>query len=66
MPLSFRARFLSRLGFAPTDSAWASYQGAQAVLSSLASPVAKTDDSPPRLNRDALAAELVRSHGDCA
>jgi hypothetical protein len=66
MPLSFRARFLSRLGFAPTDAAWGAYQGAQAVLSSLASPVAKTDDSPPRLNRDALAAELVRSHGDCA
>ncbi len=66
VPLDFRARFLARLGFAPTDAAWSSYRGASAVLSSLASPVVKTGDSPPRLDRDALAAELVRSHGDCA
>ncbi len=66
MPLEFRARFLARLGFAPTDDAWAAYQGASAVLSSLGSASVKTDDSPPRLDRDALAAELVRSHGNCA
>jgi hypothetical protein len=65
MPLAFRARFLARLGFAATDVAWSSYQGASAVLSSLGSPAVKTGDSPPRLDRDALAAELVRSHGDC-
>jgi hypothetical protein len=65
MPLAFRARFLARLGFAPTEVAWSSYRGASAVLSSLASPSVKTGDSPPRLDRDALAAELVRSHGDC-
>jgi hypothetical protein len=66
MPLSFRARFLSHLRFGPDAAAWAAYQGAQAVLSSLASPSVKTSDSPPRLDRDALAALLVRSHGDCA
>lgn len=66
VPLDFRARFLARLGFAPNDAAWASYRGASAVLSSLASDDVKTDNSPPRLDRDALAAELVRAHGDCA
>jgi hypothetical protein len=66
MSSAFRARFRVRLGFAPTDVAWASYRGASAVLTSLGSSDVKTDDSPPRLNRDALAAELVRSHGDCA
>jgi hypothetical protein len=65
MPLAFRARFLARLGFAPTDVAWSSYQGASAVLSSLGAAGVKTNDSPPRLNRDALAAELVRGHGGC-
>ena len=66
MSLDFRARFLARLGFAPTDVAWSAYRGASAVLSSLASDDVKTDNSPPRLDRDALAAELVRSHGSCA
>jgi hypothetical protein len=66
MSLAFRARFLARLGFAPTDAAWSSYRGASAVLSSLGSADVKTDDSPPRLDRDALAAELVRTHGNCA
>lgn len=66
MSLVFRARFLARLGFAPTDVAWSSYRGATAVLASLGSADVKTDDSPPRLDRDALAAELVQAHGDCA
>ncbi len=66
MSLAFRARFLARLGFAPTAVAWSSYRGASAVLTSLGSADVKTDDSPPRLDRDALAAELVRAHGDCA
>ena len=65
MSLDFRARFLARLGFPPTDEAWSSYRGASAVLASLGSADVKTDDSPPRLDRDALAAELVRTHGDC-
>jgi ABC-type branched-subunit amino acid transport system substrate-binding protein len=66
MPLAFRARFLARLGFTPTDVAWSSYRGASAVLASLGSADVKTDDSPPRLDRDALAAELVQAHGACA
>ncbi len=37
MPLDFRARFLARLGSRPTTTAWAAYQGAAAVLSSLGS-----------------------------
>jgi hypothetical protein len=65
MPLAFRTRFLARLGFAPTEQAWSAYQGARAVLSSLAAPAVETGDSPPRLDRDALSAELVRSHGGC-
>jgi hypothetical protein len=66
VPLDFRARFLARFNFAPTEVAWSSYRGASAVLASLGSADVKTDDSPPRLNRDALAAELVQAHGDCA
>jgi ABC-type branched-subunit amino acid transport system substrate-binding protein len=65
MPAAWRARFSSRLGFAPNDDAWRAYTGASAVLSSIASPAASSDDSPPRLDRDALAAELVRAHGNC-
>jgi hypothetical protein len=49
MSLAFRAHFLARLGFTPTDAAWSSYQGASAVLTSLGSADVKTDDSPPRL-----------------
>jgi hypothetical protein len=66
LPLDFRARFLARFGFAPTDAAWSSYRGASAVLASLGSADVKTDDSPPRLDRDALAVELVQTHGNCA
>jgi hypothetical protein len=66
MSSAFRARVRARLRFAPTDAAWSSYRGASAVLSSLGSADVKTDDSPPRLDRDALAAALVRAHGDCA
>jgi hypothetical protein len=65
VPPDFAARFRDRLGFAPTESAWRAYQGAKAVLSSLAARGVATDDSPPRLDRDALAAELVRAHGGC-
>jgi hypothetical protein len=66
LPLSFRADFLARLGFPPTEAAWGAYQGARAVLAALATADVATDESPPRLDRDALAAELVRSHGGCA
>jgi len=65
VPSDFATRFRERLGFAPTGSAWRAYQGAQAVLSSLAARDVATTDDPPRLDRDALAAELVRAHGGC-
>jgi ABC-type branched-subunit amino acid transport system substrate-binding protein len=65
VPSDFSARFRDRLGFEPTESAWRAYQGARAVLASLAAHGVATGDSPPRLDRDALAAELVRAHGGC-
>jgi hypothetical protein len=64
-PVAWTARFRAELGFAPTASAWRAYQGAQAVLSSLGAAGVATKDSPPRLDRDALAAALVRAHGGC-
>jgi hypothetical protein len=64
---AWRARFRARLGFAPSDVAWHAYQGAEAVLASLGtSGVTVPGSDPARLNRDALAAELVRTHSDCA
>jgi hypothetical protein len=66
VPSSFRSTFSARLRFAPTPEAYHAYTGVKAVLASLASPGVATDDSPPRLDRDALAAQLVRAHGDCA
>lgn len=66
VPSSFRSSFTSRLGFAPDEDAYRSYAGVKAVLASLAASGVATDDSPPRLDRDALAAQLVRSHGNCA
>lgn len=66
VPASFRSAFASRLGFAPTVDAYRSYVGVKALLSSLAARGVATDDTPRRLDRDALAAQLVRAHGDCA
>jgi hypothetical protein len=66
VPVSWAARFKARLGFAPTDTAWRAYQGAEAVLASIGSAGVATGDSPPRLDHDALAAQLVRAHGACA
>jgi hypothetical protein len=65
VPAAFRRRFQRAYGFAPTVSAYRAYEGAAAVLTTLAMKQVETSDSPPRLNRDALAAELVRAHGDC-
>jgi hypothetical protein len=65
-PSSFRSTFSSRLRFAPTPEAYHAYTGVKAVLASLAASGVATGDSPPRLDRDALAAQLVRAHGDCA
>lgn len=64
-PASWASSFKSRLGFAPTDTAWRAYQGAEAVLASLGAPGVATNDTPPRLDRDALAAQLVRARGGC-
>lgn len=66
VPAAFRSSFSSRLGFAPEAEAFRAYTGVKAVLASLAVAGVATDDSPPRLDRDALAAQLVRAHGDCA
>lgn len=65
VPASFRSGFSSRLGFAPDEDAYRAYAGVKAVLASLAASGVATDDSPPRLDRDALAAQLVRAHGGC-
>lgn len=65
VPSSFRSSFSSRLGFAPDEDAYRSYTGVKAVLTSLAASGVATDDTPRRLDRDALAAQLVRAHGGC-
>jgi hypothetical protein len=64
-PAAWAARFRSSLGFAPADAAWRAYQGAEAALASIGAPSVATHDSPPRLDRDALAAQLVRAHSAC-
>ena len=66
VPSVFRSSFSSQLHFAPTTDAYRAYLGVKAVLASIGSTGVATDDSPPRLDRDALAAQLVRAHGDCA
>lgn len=66
VPSPFRSSFSGRLGFAPDEDAFRAYTGVKAVLASLAASDVATDDSPPRLDRDALATQLVRAHGDCA
>jgi hypothetical protein len=66
VPSSFRSTFAGRLGFAPEPEAYEAYTGVKAVLASLAASGVATDDSPPRLDRDALAAQLVGAHGGCA
>jgi hypothetical protein len=66
VPSSFRSAFSARLRFAPTAEAYQAYTGVKAVLASLGVAGVATGDSPPRLDRDALAAQLVRAHGNCA
>jgi hypothetical protein len=65
LPSSFRSTFSARLRFAPTPEAYQAYTGVKAVLASLAAAGVATDDTPARLDRDALAAQLVRAHGNC-
>jgi hypothetical protein len=66
VPASFRSTFTSQLHFAPTTDAYRAYLGVKAVLASIGAAGVATDDHPPRLDRDALAAQLVRAHGGCA
>jgi hypothetical protein len=66
IPPSFASSFSSRLHFPPTTSAWHAYEGAKAILTSLTAPGVATNDSPSRLNRDALSTQLVRTRGNCA
>jgi hypothetical protein len=65
VPSGFRSSFTSQLGFAPSADAYRAYLGVRAVLASIGASGVATGDSPPRLDRDALAAQLVRAHGDC-
>jgi hypothetical protein len=65
-PAAFAARFRKTYRFAPSALAYRSYEGARAVLTALSAPGVATGESPARLDRAALAAELVRSHSDCA
>jgi hypothetical protein len=65
-PATWAASFRSRLGFVPTPQSYASYLAAKSLLASVATPgVVQKGSDPPRLNRDALGAELVRSHSSC-
>jgi uncharacterized membrane protein len=65
-PASWAEGFRSKLGFAPTPEAYASYLAAKSLLASVATPgVVKPGSNPPRLDRDALGAELVGSHSSC-
>jgi hypothetical protein len=67
MPGSWTARFHRTYGRAPTADAYRAYLGAQAIFRALAAPGVATDDSPPRLDRAALAAALVSAaRGACA
>jgi ABC-type branched-subunit amino acid transport system substrate-binding protein len=64
VPPAWAARYRAAYGIAPTAQAYRAYLGVQAILKGLAQPGVATHDAPARLNRDALAAALVR--GACA
>jgi hypothetical protein len=67
VPADWSARFERLVGVAPTAQAYRAYLGVQAILKALAAPGVATDDDPQRLDRDALAAALVReARGACA
>jgi hypothetical protein len=66
VPAAWGELFQKTYGIAPTDKAYRAYLGAQAYLHALAAPGVATTDSPPRLNRDGLAAALVSAaRGAC-
>jgi hypothetical protein len=64
-PSSFVSTFTSRLGFAPTGTAWRAYEGTKSILASIAAPGVASNGNPARLNRDTLAAALVATHSAC-
>ncbi|HEV7753407.1 MAG TPA: hypothetical protein VGO71_17790 [Baekduia sp.] len=64
VPRAWAARYRTTYGIAPTAQAYRAYLGVQEILKGLAQPGVATNDDPARLNRDALAAALVR--GACA
>jgi hypothetical protein len=60
VPRAWAARYRATYGLAPTVQAYRAYLGVQAFLKGLAEPGVATGDDPQRLDRDALAAALVR------
>jgi hypothetical protein len=66
LPPAWTARFRDAYGIAPTTTAIRAYEGMQAILAALSARGVTTNESPPRLDRRALAAELVRGHSGCA
>lgn len=62
VPAAWARHFEQVLGFAPDEAAYRGYEGARAVLTALAQPSVATRENPPRLDRRALAAQLVRGH----
>ncbi|MCW3001805.1 MAG: hypothetical protein JWQ20_1103 [Conexibacter sp.] len=66
LPRAWAARLREVYGIAPTVKAFRAYLGTQAILTALSQHGVTTQDSPAKLNRDALAAELVRGHSGCA
>jgi hypothetical protein len=64
VPPAWTARYRAAYRIAPTAQAYRAYLGVQAILKGLAQPGVATNDDPARLNRDVLAAALVR--GGCA
>jgi hypothetical protein len=66
LPPAWTARFRDAYGIAPTATAFRAYEGMQAILAALSARGVTTNESPPRLDRRALAAELVRGHSGCA
>jgi ABC-type branched-subunit amino acid transport system substrate-binding protein len=66
LPRAWAARFREAYGIAPMVKAYRAYLGTQAILTALSQHGVTTQDSPPKLDRDALAAELVRGHSGCA
>ncbi|MDX6729778.1 MAG: hypothetical protein QOK49_4583 [Baekduia sp.] len=66
VPAAWAGRFRAALRYAPTEAAYRGYEAASAGIAALGEKSVATSDSPPRLNRAALAAALVHGAGHCA